>query len=79
MKKRTYPTEIDIIATDKSEKNFIICKCKFRPELFDNEELRNFFKDKIENIYNNSKSGEHLDAEEIKSLEQENNEFNGRY
>lgn len=55
--------------------------CKFNGKaslikaLNDNEELRNFFKDKIENIYNNSKSGEHLDAEEIKSLEQENNEL----
>ena len=45
--KRTYPTEIDIIATDKSEKNFIIGECKFRTELFDNAELRKL-KEKME-------------------------------
>ena len=39
-KKTAISTEIDIIATDKSEKNFIIGECKFRHELFDTAELR---------------------------------------
>ena len=33
--KKTSSEEIDILATDTSEKNFIICECKFRNELFD--------------------------------------------
>ena len=34
------PEEIDIVATDKGEEQFIIGECKFRTELFDNCELR---------------------------------------
>ena len=45
--KRTAPAEIDIIATDKDEKKFIMGECKFRTELFDNGEFRKF-KDKME-------------------------------
>ena len=45
--KRTFPTEIDIIATDKEETKFIMGECKFKSELFDNGELRKF-KDKME-------------------------------
>lgn len=39
-KKKSFAEEIDIVATDKSEKKFIIGECKFRTELFDNGELR---------------------------------------
>lgn len=39
-KKRSCAEEIDIVATDKSEKKFMIGECKFRKELFDNGELR---------------------------------------
>lgn len=55
--------------------------CKFNGKaslikaLNDNEELRNFFMDKISNIYNDSKAGEHLDANEIESIEEENNDL----
>ena len=45
--KRNYAEEIDIIATDKNEKKFILGECKFRSELFDNGELRKL-KEKIE-------------------------------
>nr|MCR4718939.1 DUF234 domain-containing protein [Bacillota bacterium] len=39
-KKKSFAEEIDIVATDKSEKKFIVGECKFRTELFDNGELR---------------------------------------
>ena len=45
--KRNCAEEIDIIATDKNEKKFIIGECKFRAELFDNGELRKL-KEKME-------------------------------
>ena len=38
--KRNCPEEIDIVAADKGEEQFIIGECKFRTELFDNGELR---------------------------------------
>ena len=38
--KRNCAQEIDIIASDKEEKNFILGECKFRKELFDNGQLR---------------------------------------
>ncbi len=40
--KRNFAEEIDIIATDKDEKKFVLGECKFRTELFDNGELRKF-------------------------------------
>ena len=46
-KKRSSAEEIDIVATDKNEKKFIVGECKFRTELFDNGELRKL-KDKID-------------------------------
>ena len=46
-KKTTTSEEIDIVAADKSEKNFIMGECKFRAELFDNGEYRKL-KEKIE-------------------------------
>ncbi|MBQ8039782.1 MAG: hypothetical protein IJ274_07950, partial [Lachnospiraceae bacterium] len=46
-KKITSPAEIDIVATDKMERKFILGECKFRTELFDNGELRKL-KDKME-------------------------------
>jgi len=45
--KRTFSTEIDIMAADKDEKKYIVGECKFRTELFDNGELRKF-RDKME-------------------------------
>ncbi len=45
--KRNYAEEIDIIATDKNERKFILGECKFRSELFDNGELRKL-KEKME-------------------------------
>ena len=39
-KKRTVAEEIDIIATDRSEKNFLLCECKFRHECADVDTLR---------------------------------------
>ena len=46
-KKRTCAEEVDIIAADKGEENFILGECKFRTELFDNGELRKL-KEKME-------------------------------
>ena len=46
-KKRNCAEEIDIIATDKNEKKFIIGECKFRTELFDSSELKKL-KEKME-------------------------------
>ena len=48
-KKRNCAEEIDIIATDKNEKKFILGECKFRNELFDNGEFRKL---KEKNIMN---------------------------
>lgn len=45
--KRNCAEEIDVIATDKNEKKFILGECKFRTELFDNSEFRKL-KDKME-------------------------------
>lgn len=45
--KRNCAEEIDIIATDKNEKKFILGECKFRTELFDNSEIRKLI-DKVE-------------------------------
>ena len=45
-KKRNCAEEIDIVASDKDENNYILGECKFRRELFDNGELRKL-KEKI--------------------------------
>lgn len=46
-KKRTTSEEIDIVAADKDEKQFIVGECKFRTELLDNGEMRKL-KEKLE-------------------------------
>ena len=45
-KKRNCAEEIDIVASDKDENNYILGECKFRRKLFDNGELRKL-KEKI--------------------------------
>lgn len=45
-KKKSFPEEIDLVAADKDENKFIVGECKFRTELFDNDELRKL-KEKI--------------------------------